>query len=43
VITAAAGRLVVVSSAHAYFNVNWASILNDYVPAEYEPGTATAQ
>ena len=26
--------LVVVTSAHAYLNVDWASVLNDYVPGE---------
>jgi ABC-type nitrate/sulfonate/bicarbonate transport systems, periplasmic components len=26
--------LVVLSSLHAYFNVNWVSLLNDYVPEE---------
>ena len=28
------GWILVVTAAHSYLNVNWASILNDYVPAE---------
>ena len=28
------GWLVLISAAHAYLNVNWAAILNDYQPAE---------
>ena len=30
---AAAGWLVLISGLHAYMNVNWAAVLNDYLPA----------
>ena len=30
----ALGWLVVISAAHAYLNVNWAAVLNDYQPIE---------
>ena len=30
----AVGWLVLISGAHAYLNVNWAAVLNDYRPME---------
>jgi NitT/TauT family transport system substrate-binding protein len=33
VVLSALGWLVVISSLHAYMNVNWAAVLNDYRPA----------
>ena len=30
----ALGWLILISAAHAYLNVNWAAVLNDYQPIE---------
>ena len=32
VVLLAAGWLVLISALHGYLNVNWAAVLNDYLP-----------